>query len=88
VAWWGGRVGWVWGCGMGRGVSGWWWCQTLRRGLRYHHESTFAGAGMAYARGQVLTEGGRIVASFTQDSMIRAFTPNGASKAITAESRL
>jgi acyl-CoA thioesterase II len=43
---------------------------------------------MAYARGQVLTEDGQIIASFTQDSMVRAFAPNGASKAITAESRL
>ena len=56
--------------------------------LRYHHESTFAWAGMAYARGQVLTEDGRIIASFTQDSMIRAFAPNSSSKAMTAESRL
>ncbi len=56
--------------------------------LRYHHESTFAGAGMAYARGQVLTQDGRIIASFTQDAMIRAFAPNGAATALTAESRL
>lgn len=56
--------------------------------LRYHHESTFAGAGMAYARGQVLTEDGRILASFTQDAMIRAFAPNAAATAMAAESRL
>jgi acyl-CoA thioesterase-2 len=56
--------------------------------LRYHHESTFAGAGMAYARGQVLTEDGRIIASFTQDSMIRAFAANSSSTAMAAESRL
>jgi acyl-CoA thioesterase-2 len=56
--------------------------------LRYHHESTFAGAGMAYARGQVLTEDGRIIASFTQDAMIRAFTANSSSAAMAAESRL
>ena len=56
--------------------------------LRYHHESTFAGAGMAYARGQVLTEDGRIIASFTQDSMIRAFAADSSSKAMAAESRL
>jgi acyl-CoA thioesterase II len=56
--------------------------------LRYHHESTFAGAGMAYARGQVLTEDGRIIASFTQDSMIRAFAPNASTTAMAAESRL
>jgi acyl-CoA thioesterase II len=56
--------------------------------LRYHHESTFAGADMAYARGQVLTEDGRIIAAFTQDLMVRAFAPNSSSKAMTAESRL
>jgi acyl-CoA thioesterase len=56
--------------------------------LRYHHESTFAGAGMAYARGQILTEDGRIIASFTQDSMIRAFAPNSSSTTMAAESRL
>ncbi|MCL2581512.1 MAG: thioesterase family protein [Streptosporangiales bacterium] len=52
--------------------------------LRYHHESTFAGAGMAYSRGQVLTEAGRILASFTQDSMIRAIDPDAASMAARA----
>ena len=36
---------------------------------------SFASAGMAYARGQVLTADGRIIASFTQDAMIRAFAP-------------
>jgi acyl-CoA thioesterase II len=56
--------------------------------LRYHHESTFAGAGMAYARGQVLTADGRIIASFTQDAMIRAFAPNSSPRALAAESRL
>jgi acyl-CoA thioesterase-2 len=40
--------------------------------IRYHHESTFAGAGVAYVRGQVLTADGRLLASFTQDAMIRA----------------
>ena len=56
--------------------------------IRYHHESTFAGAGMAYARGQVLTADGRILASFTQDAMIRAFAPNAASASMAAQSRL
>lgn len=56
--------------------------------IRYHHEATFAGAGMAYARGQVLTADGRILASFTQDAMIRGFAPNTASMAMAAESRL
>jgi acyl-CoA thioesterase-2 len=56
--------------------------------IRYHHESTFAGAGMAYARGQILTSDGRIIASFTQDAMIRAFAPNSSPTAMAAESRL
>jgi acyl-CoA thioesterase II len=54
--------------------------------LRYHHESTFAGAGMAYVRGQVLTESGRILASFTQDAMIRALDTEAAG--LAARSRL
>ncbi len=33
--------------------------------IRYHHESSYVGAGMSYVRGQVLTEDGRLVASFT-----------------------
>jgi acyl-CoA thioesterase II len=53
--------------------------------LRYHHESTFAGAGMSYVRGQVLTEDGRLLASYTQDAMIRAFEPSGT--AVPTESR-
>jgi acyl-CoA thioesterase len=54
--------------------------------LRYHHESTFAGAGMAYVRGQVLTDDGRILASFTQDAMIRSIDAGAAGMA--ARSRL
>jgi acyl-CoA thioesterase II len=42
--------------------------------IRYHHESTYVGAGMSYVRGQVLTADGRILASFTQDAMIRGFS--------------
>jgi acyl-CoA thioesterase II len=56
--------------------------------IRYHHESTYAGAGMAYVRGQVLTEEGRLVASFTQDAMIRAFEPTGSATSVPVESRL
>ena len=56
--------------------------------LRYHHESTFAGAGMCYVRGQVLTEEGRLVASFTQDGMIRAFDTQGPATSMPARSRL
>ena len=54
--------------------------------IRYHHESTFAGAGMAYVRGQVLTADGRLLASFTQDAMIRGLGDSAAS--VPAELRL
>ena len=54
--------------------------------IRYHHESTFAGAGMAYVRGQVLTADGRLLASFTQDAMIRSLGDSAAS--VPAGSRL
>ncbi|RAY16323.1 thioesterase family protein [Actinomadura craniellae] len=56
--------------------------------IRYHHESAYVGAGMSHVRGQVLTEDGRLVASFTQDGMIRAFAPSGSATSIAAESRL
>ena len=62
-----------------RAVDGW---------LRYHHESTYVGAGMSYVRGQVLTEEGCLVASFTQDPMIRAFAPNGSATPVPLEARL
>ncbi len=56
--------------------------------IRYHHDATFAGAGMSYIRGQVLTEDGRLIASFTQDAMIRAFTPRSSATAMATEARL
>ncbi len=56
--------------------------------IRYHHESTYVGSGMSYVRGQVLTEDGRLIASFTQDAMIRAFEPAGPATAMPAGSRL
>jgi acyl-CoA thioesterase len=56
--------------------------------IRYHHESTYAGAGMSYVRGQVLTREGRLVMSFTQDAMIRAFEPNRSATSVPVESRL
>jgi len=56
--------------------------------IRYHHDSSYAGAGMSYVRGQVITADGRLVASFTQDAMIRAFEPDGSAAAVPAESRL
>ncbi|MEI7860347.1 MAG: acyl-CoA thioesterase domain-containing protein [Acidimicrobiales bacterium] len=41
--------------------------------LLYHHESTQVGGGMSYVRGQVFTEEGILLASFSQEGMIRAF---------------
>jgi acyl-CoA thioesterase len=56
--------------------------------IRYHHESTYAGAGMSYVRGQVLTAGGRLLGSFTQDAMIKGFDAGGSESRIPPESRL
>jgi acyl-CoA thioesterase II len=56
--------------------------------IRYHHDSTYVGAGMSYVRGQVVTVGGRIIASFAQDAMIRALEPGGAAAAVPVEARL
>ncbi|ANI39683.1 acyl-CoA thioesterase [Mycolicibacterium vaccae] len=39
--------------------------------LLYTHESTQVGAGMSYVRGTVHTEDGELLASFTQDALIR-----------------
>lgn len=39
--------------------------------LLYSHESTQAGGGMSYVRGTVHTEEGELLASFSQDGMIR-----------------
>ncbi|WP_347221816.1 acyl-CoA thioesterase [Mycolicibacterium poriferae] len=39
--------------------------------LLYGHESTQVGAGMSYVRGAVHTEAGDLIASFTQDALIR-----------------
>ncbi|HJR25115.1 MAG TPA: hypothetical protein VJ804_06555, partial [Acidimicrobiales bacterium] len=56
--------------------------------LLYHHESTHVGAGMSYARGQVFTEAGDLVASFTQEGLLRAFVPAAGAEQIPVESRL
>jgi acyl-CoA thioesterase-2 len=56
--------------------------------LLYHHESTQVGRGMSYVRGQVFTEQGRLIASFTQDGMIRAFVPDGPDTARPVSARL
>lgn len=54
--------------------------------LLYSHESIHAGAGMSCVRGQVHTEDGRLIASFTQEAMIRAL--RGGDTAIPAAARL
>jgi acyl-CoA thioesterase len=41
---------------------------------------------MSYVRGQVLTRSGRLIASFTQDGMIRPIDASGA--AVSTRSRL
>lgn len=56
--------------------------------IRYHHDSTYVGAGMSYVRGQVVTADGRLLASFTQDAMIRAFEPDGRAVSVPVASRL
>ncbi len=56
--------------------------------LLYHHESTQVGRGMSYVRGQVFTEQGELVASFTQDGMIRAFVADSAETARPVSERL
>ncbi|NUP27940.1 MAG: thioesterase family protein [Nocardia sp.] len=55
--------------------------------LRYHHEATFVGAGTAHIRGQISTGAGTLIASFTQDAMIRAFD-SGPVRAIPSAARL
>ena len=54
--------------------------------LLYTHESTQVGAGMSYVRGAVHTEQGELIASFTQEAMIRPLRT--ADTAIKTEARL
>ncbi|UXA20170.1 acyl-CoA thioesterase II [Mycobacterium sp. SMC-4] len=54
--------------------------------LLYSHESTQVGAGMSYVRGTVHTEHGELIASFTQDALIRPLRTTDA--AIKHQSRL
>lgn len=54
--------------------------------LLYTHESTQVGAGMSYVRGAVHTEEGELLASFSQDAMIRPLRTSDT--AIKAKSRL
>ncbi|MGE2734337.1 acyl-CoA thioesterase [Mycolicibacterium vaccae] len=54
--------------------------------LLYGHESTQVGAGMSYVRGTVHTEEGELLASFTQDALIRPLRTTDT--AIKEQSRL
>ncbi len=56
--------------------------------LLYHHESTQVGRGMSYVRGQIFTEQGRLIASFTQDGMIRSFAADRTDTARPVSARL
>lgn len=54
--------------------------------LLYTHESTQAGAGMTYIRGAVHTEEGELLASFTQDGLIRPM--RAVDTAVAVEARI
>lgn len=54
--------------------------------LLYSHESTQVGAGMSYVRGTVHAEEGELIASFTQDALIRPLRTTDTS--IKEQSRL
>jgi acyl-CoA thioesterase II len=54
----------------------------------YDHESTAVGAGMSYVRGQICDESGRLVASFSQDGMIRDFDAASPARQIDERARL
>ena len=54
--------------------------------ILYTHESTQVGAGMSYVRGAVHTEAGELIASFSQDAMIRPLRTTDTS--IDASARL
>ncbi|BBY66476.1 acyl-CoA thioesterase [Mycolicibacterium helvum] len=54
--------------------------------LLYTHESTQVGAGMSYIRGAIHTHEGELIASFTQDALIRPLRTTD--NAIAAEARI
>jgi acyl-CoA thioesterase len=56
--------------------------------LLYDHESTAVGAGMSYVRGQIKDEAGRLVASFAQDGLLRAFDEASGATSIAERARL
>ena len=54
----------------------------------YDHESTAVGAGMSYVRGQIRDESGRLIASFVQDGLIKAFDDSSGAAALDERARL
>ena len=54
----------------------------------YDHESTAVGAGMSYVRGQIRDESGRLIASFAQDGLIKAFDDSPAASGLAERARL
>jgi acyl-CoA thioesterase II len=56
--------------------------------LLYDHESTSVGAGMSYVRGQIRDRAGRLLASFSQDGMIRHFAADSGALAVDEAARL
>lgn len=56
--------------------------------LLYDHESTAVGAGMSYVRGQIRDEAGHLLASFSQDGLIRHFEESSGAHGIDERARL
>jgi acyl-CoA thioesterase II len=56
--------------------------------ILYDHESTAVGAGMGYVRGQIRDRSGRLLASFTQDGMIKAFEGDASTNQMPDRARL
>lgn len=56
--------------------------------ILYDHESTSVAAGMSYVRGQVRDETGRLIASFAQDGLIKAFDEQSGATSIAERARL
>jgi acyl-CoA thioesterase II len=52
------------------------------------HESTSVGAGMSYVRGQIRDRSGRLLASFSQDGLIRRFASDSGALAVDEHARL
>jgi acyl-CoA thioesterase len=56
--------------------------------LLYDHESTAVGAGMSYVRGQIRDRSGRLLASFSQDGLLRRFAADSSALAVDERARL